>query len=453
MMKAAGKPRPHEGLERAYERNRRPMLRAARTWFPALRGYEQDLYQGAWASLLRDPQEREERDLEKRLAHAVYWQGLQELRRRRRRPAESLDAVTAGNGPNGDGAGAADIADARAAEPAEQAEIRAMGDLAREVIADLTPRQQTIVKVQWGWGLPRAEVAALLGLSERQVKRELEDAAPVIARNVELVNAERWCESRRSLVVAYAFQVLSARRTAMAEHHLENCPGCRQLVRAVGQRLDGLAAVAPAGLALEPPAERALPHVAAPFEWARTGIADLGASAKQQLTSLLARTPAGDSGAVQIAAGGGLRGSGGTAAAVVACIAVSGGATYCAVDGVPEPFRKSDNVSQPEKPKRERQRSRARIADEQAAQTLTAPTATPAAPADSTDSSSGAGAQSQAPTTTPAPAEQPPPPPPDEAAPSPAPAGGAEFGNASAGAQPSSRPAPAPTGGGGEFGP
>src|SRR4051794_3865938 len=312
-MRTSAKPPQREGLERAYQRYRRPMLRAARAWFPALRGDEQDLYQGTWASLLKDSAERDEGELEKRLAHAVYWQGLQELRTRRRKPAVSLEAVSTRNGSHDDEtAGDCEPADSDSLRPDEQAEIRALGELAREVIADLTPLQQTIIKVHWGWGLPRGQVAALLGLSQRQVKRELEDAAPVIARNVELVKAERWCESRRSLVIAYAFQLLSDRRTAMAEQHLDHCPGCRQLVRAVGQRLDRLAALAP-GPALEPPAERALPHMAAPFEWARGGIGDLVASTKQQAAALLTRGPAGDAGAVQVAAGGGLRGSGGMA--------------------------------------------------------------------------------------------------------------------------------------------
>src|SRR4051794_7759897 len=411
-MRTSAKPPHREGLERAYERFRRPMLRAARAWFPGLRGHEQDLYQGAWASLLKDSAERDEHELEKRLAHAVYWQGLQELRTRRRKPSVSLDAVSRRNGsrddePVTDG----EPADSAALQPDEQAEIRALGDLAREVIADLTPRQQTIIKIQWGWGLPRGQVAALLGLTERQVKRELEDAAPVIARNVELVKEERWCEARRSLVVAYAFQLLSVRRTAMAEQHLEHCPGCRQLVRAVGQRLDGLAALAPAGPALEPPAERALPHMAAPFEWARGGIGDLVASTKQQAAALLTRGPAGDAGAVQVAAGGGLRGSGGMAAAALACVAVGGGATYCAVDGVPAPFQHPGQTAKHEEPKPKRERHRARIADERSAEALTAPTSAPIEKSEPQAEEPSTPQNTAPPTATPT-VEQPPPPPP-----------------------------------------
>src|SRR3954454_3258555 len=99
-MTASAKPPPAEGLERAYRRYERPMLRAARTWFPGLRGLEADLYQGAWASVLRDG--RGEDNLEKRLEHALYWQGLQELRRRRRRPTVSLDASAVRAHTNGE---------------------------------------------------------------------------------------------------------------------------------------------------------------------------------------------------------------------------------------------------------------------------------------------------------------------------------------------------------------
>jgi RNA polymerase sigma factor (sigma-70 family) len=446
-MKASAKQRPREGIEHAYERHRRPMLRAARAWFPALRGLEQDLYQGAWASLLRDSADRDEHDLEKRLAHAVYWQGLQELRTRRRRPTVSLDAARGANGSQEETVAAGlERADPGAVRPEEQAEIRALGDLAREVIADLTPRQQRIIKLQWGWGLPRAQVAALLGLSERQVKRELEEAAPIIARNVELVKAERWCEARRSLVLGYAFQLLSERRAAMAEQHLEHCPGCRELVRALSQRLDGLAAITPVGIAFEPPAERALPHLAAPFESARAGLADLVGATKQQAASLLTRSPAGDAGAVQLAAGGGFRGSGGMAATVIACVAIGGSATYCAVDGVPEPFRSPSKSAQRDDATRERDGSRVRAAREPAAAPTTAPVTTPVGSAPPRDESSNDDQAQQV--------KQPPPPPPDEAAPSPAPTGSAEFGSASA-ASPaaSASPAPAPTSGGGEFGP
>src|SRR4051812_47632925 len=101
-MNASAKP-PMQGLERAYERYRRPMLRAARAWFPALRGLEADLYQGAWASVLRDADNHGGEDLRKRLEHAVYWQGLQELRTRRRRPTVPLEAAAFGNGSNGHG--------------------------------------------------------------------------------------------------------------------------------------------------------------------------------------------------------------------------------------------------------------------------------------------------------------------------------------------------------------
>lgn len=452
-MTASAKPPPSEGLERAYRRYERPMLRAARTWFPGLRGVERDLYQGAWAAVLRDG--NGEQNLEKRLEHAVYWQGLQELRTRRRRPTVSLDAARAGNGAHDDSdESCADPADLAALPTDEQAEIRAMGHLAREVIADLTPLQQRIIKIQWGWGVPRRQVAALLGISERTLKRELAEAMPVITRNVELVEAERWCDSRRSLVVAYACRVLGGRRTAMAEQHLEHCPGCRELVRAVSQRLDGLAAITPAAPALEPPAERALPHIGAPFEWMRSGIGDLAGSAKQQAVALLTRTPAGDTGAVQLAAGGGLRGTGGMAATVVACVAVGGGATYCAIDGVPQPFRDSGKVAESREPKRDRERKRASAPDERSAQAVASPVTAPVEastrPDDPDESKSPSEPQSGA-----RPPEQvpQPPPPPDEAAPSPAPSGGSEFGAASAPTPAPSAPAPAPTGGGGEFGP
>lgn len=84
-------------LNRADETYRRcmgPMLTRARAWFPTLRGFEEDLYQAAWASLLGNSRPID--DLEKYLEAAVYSAGLKELRRRRRRPTASLSVVRRG---------------------------------------------------------------------------------------------------------------------------------------------------------------------------------------------------------------------------------------------------------------------------------------------------------------------------------------------------------------------
>src|SRR5215208_4543799 len=141
-MSASAKP-PTQGLERAYERYRRPMLRAARAWFPALRGLEADLYQGAWANVPRTTEKHEGDDLRKRLEHALYWQGLQELRTRRRRPTVPLDIVSSSNGDDANGDGS-EYPDDGGRRPDEEVELRERAHLAEEVIADLTPRQQRI---------------------------------------------------------------------------------------------------------------------------------------------------------------------------------------------------------------------------------------------------------------------------------------------------------------------
>jgi RNA polymerase sigma factor (sigma-70 family) len=316
-----------------------PMLTRARSWFPTLRGFEEDLYQAAWASLLGNSRPID--DLEKYLEAAVYSAGLKELRRRRRRPAASLSVVRLG----GDGSGGERhqvveaLADRTAPLPQDQVESREETRLLVELLDELTPLQRQIIKLRWGFGFPRKEAAAFLGISEKSVKREIEKAAPLIAKNADLASAGRWCESRRSLIVAYSLGLLGPARSSKARMHLDRCPACRSIARGLNRRLDRLGAVLPLPTLADvhnPPAITG--RVVEVVDSIRGGLADAGTAAKQHGLGLFARTPGAET-ASQVAAGGGLRGSGSAAAAVTACLIAGGSATYCAVEGVPESVR------------------------------------------------------------------------------------------------------------------
>jgi RNA polymerase sigma factor (sigma-70 family) len=440
-MAAAAKPAETPQLEEAYERFKEPLLARTRNWFPLLRGMEADLYQSAWEALLRNGKDVD--DVETYLERAVFTKGLDELRRRQRRPAISLERARIrkpgtrrlSRGPIGADA----IADDRTPLPEEQVQHCREAKLAAELLDDLSPLQQRAVKLRWGLGVPRKQAAQLLGLTERQLKREVKQAAAAIAEKVQLVEEGRWCDQKRSLIVAYAFEFLSSGRAAKAEQHLDLCPGCKQLVLHLRRRTADVAAVAPLpALLQQPSAGGVIDRLIELFESARSALADLFAAAKHQLLGVFARAPAAEAATSQLAATGGPRGGGGLLAAVAACLVAGGGAaTYCTLEGIPEPLR---NLARLEQPK-ERVHQRARSAD-------ALPTPAPAAPESIGTTDQGDEGSSQSAKPEPSPSD----PSPDEAAPSPAPEGSSEFGAAPETTS-QARPAAAPSSGGGEFTP
>ena len=431
-------PRKAADLDEVYSRCKGPLLQRARGWFPTLRGSEHDLYQTAWASLLGSSRPIE--DVEKYLETALYSAGLKELRRRRRKPVVPLaSARFKPGGGTGGGLqqGAEALTDRTIPLPDELVQSREDARWLAELLDELTPLQRRIIKLRWGFGLRRRETAALLGVSERSVKRQMEAAQPVIARSVALAQDDRWCESRQSLVIAYTLGVLSPARAAKARVHLERCSACRATARSVRDRLAGVAGLLPLPSLAPDQSYGALARIAEAGDSIRGGVADIASGAKQHALALVFRTPAADGPATQVAAAGGLRGSGSMIATVAACIAAGGGATYCAVEGLPthlpslavvqqEPQRQDPDEDGSEVPKPAQTRPVATLPETQPAEQQPPP---PDAPA----------AQERAET---------------ESIPSasPAPAGAPEFGSAPA-AEPTSAPAPAPTGGGGEFTP
>jgi RNA polymerase sigma factor (sigma-70 family) len=430
-------------LDELYIRCREPLHERARAWFPTLRGCEEDLYQAAWASLLGNGRSIE--DPEKYLEAAVYSAGLKELRRRRRRPIVSLSFARFRNGASGRGVwqqGVDALAERTEPLPEEQVESREDARLLVELLEELTPLQRRIIKLRWGLGLSRREAAAFLGISEKTVKRQMEKAAPLISRNAALARAGRWCESKESLVVAYSLGMLGDGRAAKAREHLERCPACRAVARCVRDRLEGLVAVLPLPVLVTDPSSQGLLARAAELgEAIRSSVGEMATGAKGHALALFTRSAAADTAVGQVAAGGGLRGGGSMLATVTACLVAGGGATYCAIEGVPESLRNLAPIerlkdgrapaNETEKPKQQ-----APLV-EQKTHGASAPEPNPVQaepnPSDTKPASSDADATT-------------------DAQPSPAPKGSVEFGSASAASKPST-PAAAPSSGGGEFTP
>lgn len=418
----------------------RPLLeRRFRGRFPSLRGQESDFYNEAWESLLRQEEVAKPRAF---LERAMYARGIDELRRDQRRPHGTADA---------DAPAVAEAVSDRTDRLTDELALDGLDGRERQALLldRLSQRQQRIVKLHWGWGLNTPEVAAALGVSRRTVKREIEDAAPLVIENAEwLTPCPRG--GRRSLVKAYVLGILSDARAAKALAHLDECASCRALRTQLEEALRGVAAAIPPVAVAEPPASSGslLERLVQAADAAREQAAELAGAAKQQAAAAIGRAPGGDA-ATQVAAGGGLRGSGTMLATAVGCLAIGGGTvTYCAVEGMPDPVR----AVIPGVDTKERAATEERPESAQAAE----PPAQPAAPVVATEPPPPAPAPvSKAREQTPSPQETAPaPPPPAEeefgieqtAAPS---AGGSTASSAPS-APVQRAPAPAPSGGGGE---
>jgi RNA polymerase sigma factor (sigma-70 family) len=427
-MDAPFTPSRAEALDAAYRRYRPFLLDKARLWFPSLRGMEQDLYQAAWESLLRN--QDHVTSIESYLEHALYKRGLDIVRRRDRHEARWQDLTQVSMMT----ANAA-AADRTSPSPDEQAEMRREAQELAELLDELTPLQQRIVKLRWGFGVERSEVGSLLGISERMVKRELEEVTPVVTRDLEFVRSGRWCERKRSMVVAYSLELLSAGRARRAERHIAECRGCQGVVLSLRAQLRNVAACIPLPVLFHASVDVPLTQAVDLGDAGHGALTHLLTSVKHHAMALFTRTPAGDLATSPVAAGGGLRGGGSAIAAVTACL-VAGGGAYCAVDGVPEPVRDLAGIEQPQAKERDQT-----SAPDPAKEPIPPPASEqPQQPVNDTaskDTSTAPNKQEEVQETLPA---------------SPAPRGSKEFGAASA-SNPPLGPAPAPVTGGGEFTP
>jgi RNA polymerase sigma factor (sigma-70 family) len=196
----------------------------------------------------------------------------------------------------------------------------------QEILAELPARQQRIVRLRFFLDRSPTEIQRYLGVTNRVYRRELERAMRSISERFQLVLDGTFCDSRRSVVLAFVAGIAGPGRASEARRHLETCPGCARWaaeLRAASERV--AAAVS-------------LPAIPLTVERPHDGIAkmlDLVATAKRHAANLVLRADAATS---QYAAS--LR-PGAATAAIAGCLAL-GGATYCAVDGVPQPWRALD---------------------------------------------------------------------------------------------------------------
>lgn len=303
---------------------------------------------------------------------------------------------------------------------AEHARERA--ELAHVVVADLSPRQRDVLALHCR-GQKRPTIARALGLSPRQVKREIESIMRT-ARGAVGQAAGGGCDQGEAIVLRRACGLASAREAAQARRHAASCGRCRELA----DRLDlwrEIPAILPLPAAVDNGAANGVTDAVAAI---RAHVADGLAQAKQQAASAYYRltdpTP--------------LAGTrpGAVAAIVAGCVTVGTG-TYCVENDV-NPLT-AVGIFSPAAPTQPAPKER----DERASVPLPEPVVetTPAAPTPSAETTEAPATQSKPAETVPEPTSPAPVPP----------SGGDSLSGLSGNPTPAPAPAPPPpptTGGG-----
>lgn len=114
-----------------------------------------------------------------------------------------------------------------------------------EIVAELPDRQRVVVKLRFFFDRTPHEIQRYLGITERVYRRELERAMRHISARYQLVLNGSFCESRRSLILAYATGVAGPSRRAQAQRHLRTCPGCARWAADLRRAAAEVARVAP----------------------------------------------------------------------------------------------------------------------------------------------------------------------------------------------------------------
>lgn len=204
--------------------------------------------------------------------------------------------------------------------------------LVREVSSGLPHRARDVLAL-YGAGLRRPQIAERLGVSERAVKKHLEEimaeARAVLARL-----AGGGCPEGEALVLRAACGLASSIEEASTHKHLAGCSRCQTFSERLLAWRDKAGAVLPAPAAAEQAdpglLERAAHKVAAGFTSAKQKILDGGAQLKQQATSV-------SSGTIDPTPIAAARPGGALAVVLTGCLALGGAGAatyYCVQEGV-----------------------------------------------------------------------------------------------------------------------
>ncbi len=300
-------------LSREYEELRSGTIRALRGKLATSGGSFDDrdldaFYNQAWHGLyLRLAEGEVVENHAGFLVNASYFRAIEELRRvRPERRADGVDLATVGIETDVD------------AQLDDHVQLTQFMEGMRD---RLTERERQAATLCYIHGCTRPQTAQALGVSPKRMEKLMDGVSRKIGALVADIRDGSWCESRDSLMKAYAFGVLDpdGERWQLASAHLRECPGCRRYVRG----LRGIGAIAPPiGLPL---AAMALIGGGA----AGSGAAASGAGG--QTTGAGASTGAGAGGSSSgaaaaggVASGGGGIGAAGAAVAATAVVAAAG---------------------------------------------------------------------------------------------------------------------------------
>jgi len=290
--------RAERALERDYEQLKTTTLRSVQRKLQSRRMHydEADLegfYNQAWhalyAKLSRDEEVENPGGF---LAQAAFFRAVDDYRRLH--PDQRAEH--------------GDPAEVAASDNVEEHldDVRKLREFIEAMSDRLSDRERRAAALCYLHGYTRPEAAQALGLSDSRMQKLMDVVSKKVGVFVGEIQSGGWCESRSSLMAAYALGVLDpeGERHRLAVAHLKTCSGCRAYVL----RTRGIAAV--------------VPPILLPWAVIKLPIAGLLAGANGAHASA-----AGGSGAASGGGGGGASsssssGGGGVGAAAVAAMAV-----------------------------------------------------------------------------------------------------------------------------------
>ena len=254
------------------------------------------------------------------LTQTALNKAMDEGKRVWRRRSVSLDDESLGLDPPD----AAPSLDDRLASRFDEARIR-------EIVAELPQRQRQVIRLRFFLNRTPLEVQRHLGVSERVYRRELERAARRLSESYELVRNGTFCESRRSLILAYVAGVAGPNRSDDARRHLNTCPACVKWASELRGTVARAAALVPAPVLTLPLRHELCSRVAWAAQGIRDHIAHVGGLVRNHALSGSVRADPS-----RLAALSGVR-SGAAMVLVAGCLTPGSTATYWPVNGAPVP--------------------------------------------------------------------------------------------------------------------
>jgi RNA polymerase sigma factor (sigma-70 family) len=117
--------------------------------------------------------------------------------------------------------------------------------LVLDLVASLDDRTLAVMRLKHVEGMERKDVAAMLGLSEKQVKKAIEKGHRACRDRYDQAVGEGLCSERAHALTALAAGTATARQRREAKQHLAHCKACRETQRALGTTQRAAAALFP----------------------------------------------------------------------------------------------------------------------------------------------------------------------------------------------------------------